>query len=69
VRRLESPGARRIDIGQGDVGWAVLAGPEGNESCVLSSREAQLAGIGGAGRRRGSGQHPGRFGGISRGLA
>lgn len=38
VRRLESLGARRIDIGQGDVTWVVLADPEGNEFCVLSPR-------------------------------
>ena len=39
VRRLESLGARRIDIGQGDVTWVVLADPEGNEFCVLSPRD------------------------------
>lgn len=39
VRRLESIGARRIDIGQGDVTWVVLADPEGNEFCVLSPRD------------------------------
>jgi catechol 2,3-dioxygenase-like lactoylglutathione lyase family enzyme len=39
VRRLESLGATRIDIGQGDVTWVVLADPEGNEFCVLSSRD------------------------------
>jgi len=39
VRRLESLGARRIDIGQGDVSWIVLADPEGNEFCVLSPRD------------------------------
>ena len=34
--RLESLGARRVDIGQGpDVTWAVLADPEGNEFCLL----------------------------------
>lgn len=38
VHRLESLGARRIDIGQGDVSWIVLADPEGNEFCVLSPR-------------------------------
>ena len=38
VRRAESLGARRIDIGQGDVPWIVLADPEGNEFCVLASR-------------------------------
>jgi hypothetical protein len=36
VARLESLGARRTDIGQGDdVTWVVLADPEGNELCVL----------------------------------
>jgi catechol-2,3-dioxygenase len=31
-------GATRIDIGQGDVSWVVLADPEGNEFCVLRTR-------------------------------
>ncbi|MEA2461495.1 MAG: hypothetical protein QOH90_1672 [Actinomycetota bacterium] len=35
VERLESLGAKRIDIGQGDVTWVVMADPEGNEFCVL----------------------------------
>ncbi|MEU5088925.1 VOC family protein [Streptomyces sp. NPDC021356] len=35
VERLLSLGATRIDIGQGDVPWDVLADPEGNEFCVL----------------------------------
>jgi glyoxalase superfamily protein len=39
VRRLESLGARRIDIGQGDAKWVVLADPEGNEFCVLTPRD------------------------------
>lgn len=40
VRRLESLGARRIDVGQpADVSWIVLADPEGNEFCVLSPRD------------------------------
>jgi hypothetical protein len=38
VARLERAGARRIDIGQGDVTWVVLADPEGNEFCVLTPR-------------------------------
>lgn len=33
---LVSLGATRIDIGQGDVDWVVMADPEGNEFCVLS---------------------------------
>lgn len=35
VQRLEALGAHRVDIGQGDVGWVVMADPEGNELCVL----------------------------------
>jgi hypothetical protein len=35
VARLESLGARRADIGQGDVSWVVLTDPDGNEFCVL----------------------------------
>jgi hypothetical protein len=38
VRRLLDLGARHADIGQGDVSWVVLADPEGNEFCVLSTR-------------------------------
>ncbi len=37
VQRLEDLGARRIDIGQTDVTWVVMADPEGNEFCVLRS--------------------------------
>lgn len=39
VDRALALGARRIDIGQGSVPWAVLADPEGNEFCVLEPRE------------------------------
>jgi hypothetical protein len=35
VERLVSLGARRIDIGQGDVDWVVMADPDDNEFCVL----------------------------------
>ncbi len=38
VERLVALGAHRIDIGQGDVPWVVLADPEGNEFCVLTPR-------------------------------
>ena len=38
VERLEKLGAKRIDIGQGDVSWVVMADPEGNEFCVLRAR-------------------------------
>ena len=36
AERLISLGATRVDIGQGDVPWIVLADPEGNEFCVLT---------------------------------
>ena len=39
VERLLSLGARRVDIGQGDVSWVVMVDPEGNEFCVLTARE------------------------------
>ena len=39
VERLISLGARRIDIGQGEVTWVVMADPEANEFCVLRERE------------------------------
>ncbi|MDH4077981.1 MAG: VOC family protein [Acidimicrobiia bacterium] len=35
VERLIELGATRLDIGQGDVPWVVLADPEDNEFCVL----------------------------------
>jgi len=35
VSRLESLGATRVDIGQGDVDWVVMTDPDGNEFCVL----------------------------------
>jgi predicted enzyme related to lactoylglutathione lyase len=35
VDRLLELGATRTDIGQGEVGWVVLADPDGNEFCVL----------------------------------
>ncbi|HEX7146032.1 MAG TPA: VOC family protein, partial [Actinomycetota bacterium] len=39
VARLLDLGATRADIGQGQVPWAVLADPEGNELCVLEPRD------------------------------
>ncbi len=39
VERLEGLGARRVDIGQGEVSWVVMADPEGNEFCVMRSYE------------------------------
>jgi predicted enzyme related to lactoylglutathione lyase len=38
VERLVSLGATRIDIGQGEVSWVVLADPDGHEFCVLTPR-------------------------------
>ena len=35
VERLIGLGASRVDIGQGEHSWVVLADPEGNEFCVL----------------------------------
>jgi hypothetical protein len=40
VERLERLGAERIDIGQTNVSWVVMADPEGNEFCVLGSRRS-----------------------------
>jgi hypothetical protein len=36
VDRLLSLGATRLDIGQGEVSWVVMADPDDNEFCVLS---------------------------------
>lgn len=38
VRRLLDLGARRVDVGQGDASWVVLADPEGTEFCVPADR-------------------------------
>ena len=38
VDRLISLGATRIDIGQGEVSWVVMADPGGHEFCVLAPR-------------------------------
>jgi predicted enzyme related to lactoylglutathione lyase len=40
VERLVDMGARRVDIGQHEVTWIVLADPEGNEFCVLASHRS-----------------------------
>jgi catechol 2,3-dioxygenase-like lactoylglutathione lyase family enzyme len=42
IQRLLDLGATRADVGQHDdeVSWTVLADPEGNEFCVLSSRDS-----------------------------
>lgn len=38
LERLLALGARRVDIGQGESSWVVLADPEGNEFCLLRGR-------------------------------
>jgi predicted enzyme related to lactoylglutathione lyase len=38
VDRLVAIGATRIDIGQGEVSWVVMADPDDNEFCVLTPR-------------------------------
>ena len=38
LARLLSLGARKVDIGQGEQRWIVLADPEGNEFCLLATR-------------------------------
>jgi predicted enzyme related to lactoylglutathione lyase len=38
VDRLVSLGATRIDIGQGEVSWVVMADPDGHKFCVLAPR-------------------------------
>jgi catechol 2,3-dioxygenase-like lactoylglutathione lyase family enzyme len=40
VDRFLRAGARHADIGQGTQTWIVLADPEDNEFCVLSTRKA-----------------------------
>ncbi|WP_238013469.1 VOC family protein [Dactylosporangium sp. AC04546] len=37
VDRLIGLGASRVDLGQGEQTWVVMADPEGNEFCVLRS--------------------------------
>jgi predicted enzyme related to lactoylglutathione lyase len=41
LERLLALGATRVDIGQGEPSWVVLADPEGNEFCLLSRRIAE----------------------------
>lgn len=38
VERLVGLGAQRVDIGQHDVPWVVLADPDGNPFCVMEER-------------------------------
>ena len=43
VDRLVAMGAQRVDVGQGEQPWVVLADPEGNEFCILEPRSANGA--------------------------
>ena len=38
LERLLGLGATKVDVGQGEVPWVVLAHPEGNEFCLLGRR-------------------------------
>jgi len=42
VDRLVSLGASRVDIGQGEVSWVVMADPDGHEFCVLTPESWRL---------------------------
>ncbi len=47
VARIESLGARRADVGQGDVEWVVMTDPDGNYFDVLRAfTPAELAQLG-----------------------
>lgn len=39
LARLRALGAVEVDVGQGPQSWHVLADPEGNEFCLLRTRE------------------------------
>ncbi|MGX9787308.1 VOC family protein [Mycobacterium sp. MMS18-G62] len=39
VDRVIALGARHVDVGQGEQTWVVLADPEGNEFCILASKD------------------------------
>jgi predicted enzyme related to lactoylglutathione lyase len=43
IERLKALGATEVDIGQGEVGWTVLADPEGNEFCVVRPKATLIA--------------------------
>ncbi len=38
AERLIALGAKRLDIGQGEVSWIVMADPDGHEFCILTPR-------------------------------
>jgi predicted enzyme related to lactoylglutathione lyase len=39
VERVLALGATKVDIGQGETSWVVLADPEGNEFCILRAKK------------------------------
>lgn len=41
VARAEALGATKVDLGQGESSWVVMADPEGNEFCILRAFTAQ----------------------------
>lgn len=41
ITRAESLGARIVDDRRADLGWAVMADPEGNEFCILGKPDGQ----------------------------
>jgi predicted enzyme related to lactoylglutathione lyase len=45
LERLLGLGATRVDVGQRDATWHVLADPEGNEFCLLLSTPSRLAAV------------------------
>jgi catechol 2,3-dioxygenase-like lactoylglutathione lyase family enzyme len=45
VARALELGARRVDIGQGEQTWEVLADPEGHELCILSADGSVAEGL------------------------
>lgn len=60
VERLIGLGASRIDVGQGDVPWVVLADPEGNEFCVLGARQPSPTPTPSSGEERTAEEVPGQ---------
>ncbi len=60
IARLEALGARRVSVGQGDVGWVVMADPDGNEFDVLQplTPDELPAGHDALGRRITTGARP-----------
>src|SRR4051812_591032 len=44
VERLLGLGATKVDIGQGEQSWVVLADPEGNEFCILRALKPEERG-------------------------